>query len=310
MTVTPTPARPVSSLDAYIALTRPFTLVMPALGMLTGGIIALRAAPPVVAPWVANPWARIALGTLMAALLNSASNVLNQVYDLDIDRINKPDRILPRGLMPVPTALRYSAALYALALGCSVLVGPACAAIVAVTAFLTWAYSAPPFRWKRLLWFANLVVAVPRGMLLKVAGWSAVGSIFAREAWYIGAIFAVFLFGAMSTKDFSDVEGDRRFGCVTLPIHYGVHRAATLIAPFFFAPTVLIGLGLWAGWLSGNPRWLVGLALLMAVWGAYAVRLMFRHQDALLADANQASWTHMYLMSFALQIGFAVAYVV
>ena len=295
---------------AYVTVTRPFTLVMPALGMLTGGIIALRAAVPVESPWLLGPWTRILLGTVMAALLNSASNVLNQVYDIDIDRVNKPDRVLPQGLMSETGALRYSAVLYALALLCAMLVGPSCAAIVAVTAFLTWAYSAPPFRFKRLLWYANLVVAVPRGMLLKVAGWSAVGSIFAREAWFIGGIFAVFLFGAMSTKDFSDVEGDRRFGCETLPIRYGVRKAAGIIAPFFFAPTLLIALGLWTGWLSGNPHVLVGLAALMAAWGAYTIRLMFRHQDALLADANQASWTHMYLMSFALQIGFALAYVI
>jgi 4-hydroxybenzoate polyprenyltransferase len=33
----------------------------------------------------------------MAAVLNAASNALNQIYDLEIDRVNKPLRPLPSG---------------------------------------------------------------------------------------------------------------------------------------------------------------------------------------------------------------------
>ena len=302
---------PTTRLAAYVALTRPFTLVMPALGMLTGGTVAMGAhAPPPDGPppLIASDWTRIAIGTVMAAVLNGASNAFNQVYDLEIDRVNKPERVLPRGVVTPREALWFSVALYALALGLSVLVGWACAALVAVAAFLTWAYSAPPLRLKRLLFVANLTIAVPRGALLKAAGWSAVGSVVSRELWFIAATFAVFVFGAVSTKDFADVEGDRAHGCVTLPIRYGTRVASLMIAPFLFTPSALIALGLALGWLRGDPRVLVGLAVLLAGWGAYVVRLMLVRESERLADDNQASWTHMDLMSFALQIGFALAY--
>lgn len=296
----------------YLRLTRPFTLLMPALGMLTGGFIALGAGarPPAGVPvLVASVGLRIALGTLMAAVLNGASNVLNQVCDLEIDRINKPDRVLPAGELTTRQAMRYSVALYVTAVALSVLVGWTCAAIVLVTAFATWAYSAPPLRLKRRLLVSNLTIAIPRGMLLKVAGWSAVGSIVSSELWFIAMIFGVFVFGAVSTKDFSDVEGDRQHGCVTLPIRYGSRTAALLIAPFFFAPSLLIGAGVAFHLLSGSPRVLLGLAVLLVAWATYVVRLMLAQEEARLAESNQASWTHMYLMSFALQIGFAAAYV-
>jgi len=61
--------------------------------------------------------------------------------------------------------------------------------------------------------------------------------------------------------------------------------------------------------LSGSPRVLLGLAVLLVAWATYVVRLMLAQEEARLAESNQASWTHMYLMSFALQIGFAAAYV-
>jgi 4-hydroxybenzoate polyprenyltransferase len=297
-------------MSPYVRLTRPFTLIMPALGMLTGGVIALGAgaSPPLWAPIVHGVWLRIVIGTVMAAVLNAASNVLNQVHDLEIDRINKPDRVLPADELSTRNAERFALGLYVVAIGLSVLVGWACAGIVVVTAFATWAYSAPPLRLKRMLLVSNLTIAIPRGMLLKVAGWSAVGSILSGELWFIALVFGVFVFGAVSSKDFSDVEGDRRHGCVTLPIRYGNRRAALLIAPFFFTPSLLIGVGLALRWLTGHATVLVGLAIVLAAWGAYVVRLMLAQQEARLADSNQASWTHMYLMSFALQLGFAAAY--
>ncbi len=80
-------------------------------------------------------------------------------------------------------------------------------------------------------------------LLLKVAGWAMIAPIWFIEPWYIGLIFALFLLGAASTKDFADIEGDRAGGCKTLPIVYGVRKAAWMIAPFFVFPWLLIPIG-------------------------------------------------------------------
>ena len=101
----------------------------------------------------------------------------------------------------------------------------------------------PPFRTKRLGIWANVTIAIPRGTLLKVAGWSSVKTIVGVEPWYIGAIFGLFLLGATTTKDFADMEGDRRGGCRTLPIQYGVRRAAWMISPSFVIPFLMINAG-------------------------------------------------------------------
>ena len=53
-----------------------------------------------------------------------------------------------------------------------------------------------------------------------------VASVAHVEPWYIGAVFFLFLLGASSTKDFSDMRGDEAAGCRTLPIRFGVERAA------------------------------------------------------------------------------------
>ena len=105
-----------------------------------------------------------------------------------------------------------------------------------VATVITVLYSVPPARTKRLGIWANVTIAIPRGVLLKVAGWSAVKTVVGVEPWYIGAIFGLFLLGASTTKDFADMEGDARGGCRTLPIIYGVRRAAWMISPSFVVP--------------------------------------------------------------------------
>jgi 4-hydroxybenzoate polyprenyltransferase len=130
------------------------------------------------------------------------------------------------------------------------------------------------------------------------------------EPWFIGSVFMLFLLGAASTKDFSDMEGDRAGGCRTLPIVFGVRRAAWMIAPFFVLPWLLTPIGAATGILTGNHAALSVLGIVLAAWGAYTVWLIVRNPDELTATENHPSWRHMYLMMMAAQIGFAVAYVV
>jgi len=292
----------------YWELARPFTLIAPALGMFTGSVIALGASPPIpLTPWIA---AKIALGTLMAAVLNAASNTLNQVTDLEADRINKPSRPIPSGRVAPYEAIRLAGWLYAAAFVLASLVGPQCTLLAGTAAVLTVMYSAPPFRLKAVPFLANAVIALPRGVLLKVAGWSCVRDFGRTEPWYIGLIFGLFLLGATTTKDFADIRGDRAAGYRTLPVLLGPRRAAWFTAPFLVLPFLLIPYGLIQSYLTGDPWILLGLTAVLVSWGAYVAYLMLRRPDDLARTENHPSWTHMYVMMFVAQIGFALAYVV
>ncbi len=295
-----------------LEFSRPFTLVAPALGFASGAATAVGAAPR--EPWSTDLLLYPLVGLVMAAVLNAASNALNQIYDLDIDRVNKPKRPLPSARLSLETAWIFTAATYASALTLAWFVAPGgrheCFWIVLVATAITVLYSVPPFRTKRLGIWANVTIAIPRGVLLKVAGWSAVKTILGVEPWFIGAIFGLFLLGASTTKDFADMEGDARGGCRTLPIVYGVRRAAWMISPSFIVPFVLIAVGTWTRVLTGRPVLLYALSALMTVYGAYVCYLMLRRPEDLAVEENHVSWAHMYRMMFVAQIGFAAAYLV
>ena len=296
----------------YFELGRPFTLIAPALGVLSGAVTAIGAAPQ--EPWSADLVIYPLLGAAMAAVLNAGNNALNQIYDLEIDRINKPKRPLPSGRLTIGQAWAFTAIAYVLALVLAWLVMPGgrheCFWIVLIAVVCTFIYSMPPLRTKRLGIWANVTIAIPRGVLLKVAGWSTVKTIVSTEAWYIGAIFGLFLLGATTTKDFADMEGDRLGGCRTLPIQYGVARAAWMISPSFVIPFLMIPIGAETGILTGNYWLLHGLGLFMTVYGVYVCYLMLRRPEDLAVEENHVSWAHMYRMMFVAQIGFALAYVI
>jgi 4-hydroxybenzoate polyprenyltransferase len=317
-------------LKPYLALARPFTLLPPLLGIISGAVCAWGSAhnPDPSRAVTLSVILTVVLGSVCASFLNAANNALNQIYDLEIDRINKPKRPLVTGELTVRQAWIFTWITYALGLLPTWLVVPypynsfsakllaplsahECFFIYLAAFISTFVYSVPAFgRTKAHPLGANLTIAIPRGCLLKVAGWTMVAQALVAEPWFIGSIFMLFLLGAASTKDFSDIEGDRMGGCRTLPIAFGVRKAAYMISPFFVFPWLLMPVGAHLGILTGNRLALNIVGIVLALWGVYTVWLIVRNPDELTATENHPSWRHMYLMMMAAQIGFAVAYVV
>lgn len=314
----------------FVTLARPFTLLPPLLGIVSGAICAWGSAhnPDPQRLLTSSVVLTIVLGSVCAALLNAANNALNQIYDLEIDRINKPGRPLVTGEVSIREAWVFTWILYALGTLPTWLVVPhpyttwaakataplrahECFFIYLIALVATFVYSVPALgRTKAHPIGANLTIAIPRGCLLKVAGWTMVANATVAEPWFIGIVFLLFLLGAASTKDFSDMEGDRAGGCRTLPIRYGVRQAAWMIAPFFVLPWLLMPLGAQRHILTGNATFLSVFGIVLALWGVYTVWLIVRNPEELTSTENHPSWRHMYLMMMAAQVGFAVAYLI
>jgi 4-hydroxybenzoate polyprenyltransferase len=306
------------SVAAGVRLARPFTLLAPALGMVAGGVAALGHAGDLrLDGWVVR---QIGLGALAALTLNVASNAVNQIFDLEVDRINKPERPLPAGELSVRAAAWVTGVAYALSLVIAAAVNTPLLVIVAFTAALTYAYSGPPFRTKRHWALANLTIAAPRGFLLPLAGWVAIsgsvegaafGEVFPVDAWVVAAAGGLFILGAATTKDYADLEGDEANGCITLPLRFGIERSVRMVAPFLFLPWLLFPAGVAAGWLQGNHALLFWGGLALAAVGARAGWLLVRRPDALTGGSTHPAWVLMYLIMLGSQgvvaFGYAVA---
>jgi 4-hydroxybenzoate polyprenyltransferase len=306
-------------LRGFVDLIRPFTLLAPLIGGLCGGLMGWRAVNPTGSlpflfisdnfPFLQyhEGFLELLIGATTLIILNAASNALNAVYDVEIDKINKPYRPIPSRIVTKDEARTLAWILYPIVLFRAVLVNRTFGLFVLVIMLITIFYSTPPLRLKKRLWTSNITIAFARGMLGFVAAWSIFGDPFAElTPWIIGGVMMTFLIGAITSKDFTDMKGDRRFGVRTLPVVYGVRKAAVFSGPFFVAPFILILLGLMAGVLKLEMFWLV----LLAIWGVVIAILMqkvaTREEKTF---ENTIVWVNMYLMLIALQIFFCASYV-
>jgi geranylgeranylglycerol-phosphate geranylgeranyltransferase len=176
----------------------------------------------------------IATGTLVPAvlvlfavvvLITAAGNVINDYYDVEIDRVNRPDRPIPSGQVTLPAARAYAVGLFLAGILACIPTNAICIAIAVVNSLLLFTYAA----WlKRLPLVGNLAVSYLAGSMFLFGGALAgmSGIIYVLP-------FAVMTFFAMLArelvKDAEDIEGDRISGAVTVPIRYGM-RATTLLA--------------------------------------------------------------------------------
>lgn len=287
-------------LRGYADLLRPFTLLAPAVGGICGALMASGF----------NHFSRFevmiivhGVGTLV--LINGASNALNQVYDAEIDSINKPYRPIPSGIVTKDEARTIAYFLYFFALFRACMLNFDFAALVLIIMCITVVYSVEPIRLKKRLWLSNIAIAFCRGMLGFVAAWCLFGHITDKVPWIVGSVMFIYLFGATTTKDFPDVNGDREYNIKTLPVVYGRDKAIAFSAPFFVLPFVLIPIGILSGYLYEKTIYLC----LLAIWGAYIVFLMWKYADV--PDKkfeNTPVWKHMYFMLMVMQIGFCLSY--
>lgn len=158
----------------------------------------------------------VVLSTVMVA---AAGYIINDYYDIKIDTINKPrrvvvGRILKRRIaMGAHTALNWTGVL--LASFASLWLG----LITFLAAFLLWVYSN---RLKQLPLVGNLTIALLTAIsLLVVLMYHPRNEMLV----YIYAVFAFFISLIREIiKDMEDVRGDATFGCRTLPIVWGIRR--------------------------------------------------------------------------------------
>ncbi|MHA1301223.1 MAG: UbiA family prenyltransferase, partial [Candidatus Helarchaeota archaeon] len=236
----------------YTLLMRPFTLLAPFIGFASSSIIALTyysSLPlsfltfPLLSPFYT--FFLIFIGGLSGSLLNGWSNVVNQIFDIEVDKVNKPFRPLPDKRISVTSAAIFAIILVSSALLIAIYLDFIVFVIELSTAIITFFYSAPPLRFKAHGIVSNISIAIPRGLLLIVAGWSVFGDFFNPIPWFIGSVFGLYILGAASTKDFADIEGDRKFNVNTLPVKYGAVTTAKIISPFFIFPFLLIPIGVY-----------------------------------------------------------------
>lgn len=281
----------------YLDLVRPFTLIPPffiSMFIMFASLIyngSLEDYP--------NWWVIIAQASLTLAFLNAASNALNQATDVEADKISKPYRPIPRGIVKPDEAQSIAYIFYLFGLLRAVTINLWFGVFVFLIMLSTVVYSLPP-RFKRFLFINQIWIAIPRGLLGILASWSVFGDPFQKEPLVIGAISLVFLIGAMTTKDIVDSKADKRTGIPTLINTFGTRKAAFISLPFMFFPFAFIPLFVHYGILNS---YLLPLAI-FAIPSFIIFYFMLKQSESKTLE-NALAWSLMYVTYMFYAIGFA-----
>lgn len=170
---------------------------------------------------------------LSTVFIAAAGYIINDYYDVKIDFINKPKRVVVgrilkrRGVMVAHSILNFIG--ISIAFYLSIWVG-----LISISAaFFLWWYSN---QLKRLPFIGNFFIGVLTGASIFLVG------VYYQQQVYLINTYAFFAFSITLireiVKDMEDLKGDADFGCRTLPVLFGIRKTKVfvyiLIAAFIF----------------------------------------------------------------------------
>lgn len=154
----------------------------------------------------------------------AAGYIINDYYDVKIDYINKPERVV----IGKSIARRYAILFHVILSGIGIVLGLylswKIAAVNVLSVFMLWWYSNSL---KRLPFVGNVAVALLTGLSIVMV------DVYYRSGNSLIVIYASFAFFMTLVreiiKDMEDLKGDNTFGCKTLPIIWGLRRTKFVI---------------------------------------------------------------------------------
>ncbi len=216
------------------------------------------------------------LGTWIACLCGNVYIVgLNQLYDIEIDRINKPDLPLASGKFSITQGKWIIGITGILAIVLSALLGRWLFATVLTSLAIGTAYSVPPIRFKQFPLMAAICILTVRGCIVNLGIFSHFNRVLIgtdnlpSSIWILTLFILVFTIAIAIFKDVPDLEGDRKYQIQTFtltlgkPAVFNITRGAITLAyiltigagvlllptvnPWFFvgSHTALMGLLWW-----------------------------------------------------------------
>ena len=250
---------------------RPHTIIGTSLSILALYLIAL--ATFKISPTVEN------MGTLLGALSACwCGNIyivgLNQLEDVEIDKINKPNLPLAAGDFSLTQGKAIIATTGILALIISGFLGIYLWGTVAISLAIGTAYSLPPIRLKRFPFWAAFCIFTVRGVIVNLGIFLHFSQKFTSQellpptVWALTLFIVIFTVAIAIFKDVPDMEGDREYNITTFTILLG-KPAIFNLSRWVITVCYLVMIALGFVWLSEvNLAFLIisHLGLLVLLW--------------------------------------------
>jgi 4-hydroxybenzoate polyprenyltransferase len=280
----------MEKVKAWFQLVRPFTLIAPFIAVFFGVIIQL-ATNNQLSLFFDN-FGIIIFASLILAAAQAVGQILNQLEDIEVDRLNQKDyRPIITGVISKGEAEAASWMLSIFSVIGSFAINIYFGFFIFVFLLFGVLYNLEPFRIKKRLWINTTSLAISRGLLPFPAAWSLFGNVFNPIPWLIGSLAGLWVLAWQNTKDLNDVEGDKRFGIMTPAVYHQRITLNKIMAFLSFLTFFVLGLYLYFGFL---PRDLITLFIL-AIPTIWMIHKMYINRIARSTLENNELWAVFYL---------------
>ncbi len=217
--------------------------------------------------------------TLSTVCIAAAGYIINDYFDVKIDIVNKPERVVIGRYLKRRWAMTAHQVLNVLGCALGLLLSRWVFAIDVLSVSLLWFYSA---NLKRQPFVGNFTVSFLTALSLLIM------AVYYRQNTDLLLIYAAFAFVVTLVreviKDMEDVRGDARYGCRTLPIIWGLRRTKQFL--YVLIASFIVTLFLIADSLQNpNLGWIFILLLIPVTWLVYSlVRADTRRDFAYLSN--------------------------
>jgi geranylgeranylglycerol-phosphate geranylgeranyltransferase len=215
------------NLKASISIVRPINCAMIGFAVIIGYFVSK--------PTAVSPEA-IVLGFVTGFAICAFSMVVNDYYDIEVDRVNQPTRPLPSGAVSKSGAVGIAVLMLAVGFAATaVLLDAEALLIVALYSFLAWLYD---FRAKKYGIAGNMVVASSLAIPFIYGGVISGGQVLDSLLLFMASTSFLAGVGREVVKAMADVEGDKKRGVRSYASVYGLRSAAAVGAVFFLLAVV------------------------------------------------------------------------
>ncbi len=162
---------------------------------------------------------------IVIASFTAGGNVVNDIFDLPIDRINRPGRPLVSGKIPLIAAVIYASILFLVGAGFSFYLNYSARTLVLVFILPLLLLYTPVF--KRIPLIGNVLIAALLAIVFIFSEVALTG--IADKMWFpAGLAFGLSLIRELA-KDMEDIRGDTEVGVQTFPVRFGMGNSFYLL---------------------------------------------------------------------------------
>ena len=226
-------------INAIVRIFRPELPFAAGVCVLVGQVLALGAFPPLQLA---------VLGFLCGFFLSGTALILNDYFDLEVDRVNAPERPLPSGSITKKEVIALGAITTLLGLAAAVGLGIPAFVLSAITWVVGLLYN---WRFKQAGLIGNLMVSYSVAVTFILGGMAA-GDPWNPLVWTFSLMAFGINLGEEIAGDAMDIEGDRQRGSRSIAILKGRSYALRISAAVFALVVVVTLVPAWLGWLGAS----------------------------------------------------------